>query len=136
LRSDEQILVRVRLTSQKAFTAHSHCPCDRAVIGFSRRFAAVEFGFEGRVWEWRGPPPYHFVSVPPEHADDVSELAPGITYGWGMVPVEVRLGGTSWRTALFPKDGGYVVPLRDSVRRREKVELGDLVRIQLMVGPP
>jgi hypothetical protein len=53
-----------------------------------------------------------------------------------MVPVKVRLGRTSWRTALFPKDGGYVVPLRDSVRRRENVELGDVVSIQLMVGPP
>jgi hypothetical protein len=96
----------------------------------------VQFGFEARVWEWRGPAPYHFVSVPTEHVDDVNDLAPGITYGWGMVPVEVRLGRTSWRTALFPKDGGYVVPLRDSVRRREDVELGDLVSIQLMVGPP
>jgi hypothetical protein len=96
----------------------------------------VEFGFEARVWEWRGPAPYHFVSVPAEHVDDVNDLAPCITYGWGMVPVEVRLGRTSWRTALFPKDGGYVVPLRDSVRRREDVELGDLVSIQLMVGRP
>jgi hypothetical protein len=95
----------------------------------------VEFGFEGHVWEWRGPAPYHFVSVPAVHVDDVNDLAPGITYGWGMVPVEVRIGNTSWRTALFPKDGGYVVPLRDSVRRREGVELGDLVSIQLMVGP-
>jgi hypothetical protein len=74
--------------------------------------------------------------VPAEHVDDVNDLAPGITYGWGMVPVKVRLGRTSWRTALFPTDGGYVVPLRDSVRRRENVELGDVVSIQLMVGPP
>ena len=96
----------------------------------------AQFGFQGRVWEWRGPAPYHFVSVPEEHADVVDDLAPGITYGWGMVPVEVRLGGTRWRTALFPKDGGYVVPLRDSVRRREDVELGDVVSIELVIGPP
>jgi hypothetical protein len=96
----------------------------------------VEFDFQGRVWEWRGPAPYHFVSVPAEHADVVSNLAPGITYGWGMVPVEVRLGGTRWRTSLFPKDGGYVLPLRDSVRAREHVELGDLVTIRLTIRPP
>ncbi len=93
----------------------------------------MEFGFEGRVWEWRGPAPYHFVSIPAEHADAVHDLAPGITYGWGMVPVEVRLGRTRWRTSLFPKDGGYVLPLRDSVRGREDVELGDLVNIQLTI---
>jgi hypothetical protein len=80
--------------------------------------------------------PYHFVSIPAEQADLVDELAPGVTYGWGMVPVEVRLGRTSWRTSLFPKDGGYVLPLRDSVRSREHVELGDLVSVQLTIRPP
>jgi hypothetical protein len=53
-----------------------------------------------------------------------------------MVPVEVSIGRTRWRTSLFPKDGGYVLPLRDSVRRREDVELGDLVGVQLVIGPP
>jgi Domain of unknown function (DUF1905) len=96
----------------------------------------VEFGFQGRVWEWRGPAPYHFVSVPAEHADVINDLAPGLTYGWGMVPVEVRLGRTRWRTSLFPKDGGYVLPLRDSVRGREHVKLDDLVSIQLTIGQP
>jgi hypothetical protein len=98
--------------------------------------AQVEFGFQGRVWEWRGPAPYHFVSIPAEHADLVNDLAPGVTYGWGMVPAEVRLGRTSWRTSLFPKDGGYVLPLRDSVRSREQVELGDLVSIRLTIRQP
>ena len=59
----------------------------------------------------------------------------GGMYGWGMVPVEVCLGRTRWRTSLFPKEGGYVLPLRDSVRRREHVELGDLVSIELTVSP-
>jgi hypothetical protein len=76
------------------------------------------------------------VSIPEEHVDVVDDLAPGITYGWGMVPVEVRLGRTRWRTSLFPKDGGYVLPLRDSVRTCEGAELGDLVTIQLTIGPP
>jgi uncharacterized protein DUF1905 len=97
---------------------------------------AVEFGFQGRVWEWRGPAPYHFVSIPAEHVDVVNDLAAGVSYGWGMVPVEVLLGRTSWRTSLFPKDGGYVLPLRDSVRGREDVELGDVVSIRLTIRHP
>jgi Domain of unknown function (DUF1905) len=60
----------------------------------------VELSFQGRVWEWRGPAPYHFVSIPAEHVDAVNDLAPGVTYGWGMVPVDARLGRTCWRTSL------------------------------------
>ena len=48
----------------------------------------MECEFEGTVWEWRGPSPYHFVTVPREYADVVRQLATAVTYGWGMVPVE------------------------------------------------
>lgn len=89
--------------------------------------------FEGVVWEWRGPSPYHFVTIPDEPADVVRELASAVTYGWGMVPVDVRLGRSRWRTSLFPKDGGYVLPLRDSVRKKEKIGIDDIVRVHLIV---
>lgn len=56
-----------------------------------------------------------------------------MSYGWGMVPVTGRLGGTELRTALWPRDGGYVVPLRDAVRRAEGVELDDVVIAALHV---
>ncbi|RKN47682.1 DUF1905 domain-containing protein [Micromonospora endolithica] len=89
--------------------------------------------FEGVVWEWRGPSPYHFVTVPDECAEVVRELASAVTYGWGMVPVEVRLGRSRWRTSLFPRDGGYVLPLRDSVRKRENICLDDVVSVRLVI---
>jgi hypothetical protein len=63
----------------------------------------------------------------------VRDLAPAVTYGWGMIPVEVRLGRSRWRTSLFPRDGGYVLPLRDSVRDKEKIAIDDAVHIRLAV---
>lgn len=50
-----------------------------------------------------------------------------------MVPVEVRLGRSRWRTSLFPKGGGYVLPLRDSVRNKEEIALDDIVHVRLVV---
>jgi hypothetical protein len=50
-----------------------------------------------------------------------------------MIPVRARIGGTEWRTSLFPKDGGYVVPLKDAVRRAEAVDEGDTVTVRLVV---
>ncbi|MGL4178381.1 MAG: DUF1905 domain-containing protein [Dermatophilaceae bacterium] len=51
----------------------------------------------------------------------------------GVVPATVSLGGTSWATLLFPKDGGYLVPLRLDVRRAERVGIGDVVRLTLVL---
>ncbi len=93
----------------------------------------MELSFSGEVWHWRGPAPYHFVTVPDAESDQLAAVAPLVSYGWGMVPVAVRLGRTRWTTALWPKDGGYVVPLKDLVRRAEHVEVGDVVTVALTI---
>jgi hypothetical protein len=56
-----------------------------------------------------------------------------VTYGWGVIPVHVRIGGTEWQTSLFPKDGRYLVPIKASVREAENLEEGDTVTLQLEV---
>jgi hypothetical protein len=58
-------------------------------------------------------------------------VATAVTYGWGMVPVTVRVGGTEWRTSLFPKEGRYLVPLKDAVRKAEGIGAGDTVAVRL-----
>lgn len=93
----------------------------------------LELDLTGEVWEWRGPAPFHFMSVPGELCDDVREAAVLVSYGWGMVPVTLRIGATEWTTSLWPKDGGYVVPLKDKVRRAEGIELGDVVTVSMEI---
>ncbi|WP_240483918.1 DUF1905 domain-containing protein [Arsenicicoccus bolidensis] len=44
----------------------------------------VEVSFAAEVWHWRGPAPFHFVSVPADLADVLGEVAPLVSYGWGM----------------------------------------------------
>ena len=56
-----------------------------------------------------------------------------MTYGWGMIPVRARIGKTTWKTSLFPKDGRYIVPLKTSVRKAERIEEGDTVTVQLEI---
>ena len=89
--------------------------------------------FSGEVWFWRGPSPYHFLTVPEAESAQLESAAALVTYGWGMIPVEARIGSTSWTTSLFPKNGGYIVPLKDRVRAAEDIELGDTVTIRLAV---
>ena len=94
----------------------------------------MEVEFDGEVIEWRGPAPYLYAVVPPDAAEVIHELAPFLTYGWGVIPARVTIGSVSWTTSLFPKDGGYLVPLRAAERRRAGVELGDAPRVLLTLG--
>ena len=87
--------------------------------------------FSGKIWFWKGPAPHYFVTVPEEQSRDLKAIAKLVTYGWGMIPVHARLGQTEWKTSLFPKDGGYIVPIKDSVRKAEKLEEGAEVTIRL-----
>lgn len=93
----------------------------------------MELDVTGEIIEWRGPAPHHFVALPADVAGQVALVARAATYGWGVIPVEVRLGGSRWRTSLFPKDGGYVLPLRAAERRAEGVALGDTVTATIRV---
>ena len=93
----------------------------------------MDLEFSGEVWFWRGPSPYHFVTVPDDECAALRAAAASVTYGWGMIPVAARVGGTSWTTSLFPKNGGYVMPLKDKVRKAEAIDLGGTVTIRLTV---
>lgn len=93
----------------------------------------MELEFSGELWFWRGPSPYHFVTVPDEESAELQAASALVTYGWGMIPVAARIGGTGWTTSLFPKDGGYVVPVKDLVRSAEGLEVGDQVTVRLVV---
>lgn len=89
--------------------------------------------FRGQMWFWKGPSPFHFVSVPDDECGQLEAVSPLVSYGWGMIPVSAQIGRTEWTTSLFPKDGGYIVPVKDKVRRAEKLEVGDTVTIGLTV---
>lgn len=89
--------------------------------------------FTGEVWFWKGPSPFYFVTVPEPQASELREVVRQVTYGWGMVPVNATIGETTWYTALWPKDGAYILPLKDKVRRIERIGEGQIVGASLEV---
>lgn len=89
--------------------------------------------FTGTIFIWRGPAPWFFVTVPEAQSRDLKAISNLVTYGWGVIPVHVQIGKTGWQTSLFPKDGLYLVPIKASVRKAEKLEEGNTVTIRLEV---
>ena len=89
--------------------------------------------FIGKIFIWRGPSPFYFVAIPEKQSQDIKAISSLVTYGWGVIPVHVRIGKTGWTTSLFPKDGLYLVPIKASVRKTENLDEGDSVTIQLEI---
>lgn len=89
--------------------------------------------FTAPIWFWRGPAPWYFVTVPDDQSQDLKAISGFVTYGWGMIPVTARIGKTSWKTSLWPKDGRYIVPIKTSVRQKENLDIDDVVTVRLEV---
>jgi hypothetical protein len=94
----------------------------------------MEIEFSGEIYFWRGPAPWYFVAVPEPQRSEIRAVSRMITYGWGCIPARVRIGGTVYTTSLFPKDDGYIVPVKASVRKAEGLDAGDVVTLQLTIG--
>ena len=89
--------------------------------------------FTGEVWFWKGPAPWYFLTIPPEQSRELKDIMLAVTYGWGMIPVRARIGKTEWETALWPKDGLYILPIKTVVRRAEGVDEGHTITAQIEV---
>ena len=90
--------------------------------------------FSGEVWFWRGPSPFHFVTVNDVESLKIKAIAPAVTYGWGMIPCEVAIGTTEYETALWPKGDAYILPVKSAVRKAEGIEIGDTIEVELRIG--
>lgn len=94
----------------------------------------MDWQFDAEVFQWRGPAPYFFVATP-AHVNDFLHAHHGeLTYGWGVIPAQLRVGATEVTTSLIPRDGLYLVPLKVALRRAEGIDDGDDVRVGLHVG--
>lgn len=96
----------------------------------------MDLRFTGELWHWRGPAPWYFITVPEADSHALQAISSAVSYGWGMIPVRARIGGTEWETSLFPKDGCYVLPVKASVRRGEGLDEGSSATVWLTPRGP
>lgn len=99
-----------------------------------RKSSNLQFKFRTTIIEWRGPSPFFYAPVPPEHAVELRHAAKAVSYGWGVVPVTAEIGGVRFTTSLFPKDGSYLLPLKAAVRHRANITVGDAVGVTMTLG--
>lgn len=99
--------------------------------------AGQRIEISGPVWLWQPEPPakgsWYFLTIAGATADAIRMQAGGRSAGWGSVRVTATIGATSWQTSLFPNKqlGGYMLPLKADVRRKEGLDEGDIASATL-----
>ena len=96
----------------------------------------LELGFTAEIIYWRGPSPFFYAPVPEPHVEALKRAVRAATYGWGVAPVEAKANEIAFTTALFPKDGTYLLPLKAAVRLQANLTAGDVARFDIIVRPP
>lgn len=98
------------------------------------------FELTATVWLWKSASKerviaWHFLTVDGQTSAEIRYAALGRSGGFGSIPVEVRIGATTWRTSIFPHrdSGGFIVPIKASVRKREGIGAGDEVALSLTI---
>lgn len=88
--------------------------------------------FDAPVWRWQEGS-WRFVTVPEAISDEVDEVVGDSTGGFGSVRVEVCIGGSVWRTSLFPSStaGAYVLPVKKAVRVAEGLGDDDVAQVTI-----
>ncbi len=89
----------------------------------------------GPLWLWSGGQgSWHFFTVPEEQCGEIRAHGLANRSGFGSVKVEARVNGVTWRTSVFPqKSGGYILPVKASVRREADIAAGDDITVELEI---
>ena len=95
----------------------------------------LTFEFDTTLIHWRGPAPYFFAPIPAGAATEIRRISRRVTYGWGVIPVEATIGDVVFTTSLFPKDEGYLLPVKNEVRHKIGITAGDTVFVAMTVRP-
>ena len=78
---------------------------------------------------------WHFITIPKETAAEIKATFGKRARGWGSLPVTTTIGETTWDSSIFPdsKSGTYILPLKFTVRKAEKLTNGDEVAFKLTI---
>jgi Domain of unknown function (DUF1905) len=100
----------------------------------------VTFDAELWIWEARRADSWTFVSLPEEVSEEIRDVADGLAgdrprRGFGSVRVRVTIGGSTWKTSIFPDAGKgcYVLPVKRAVREAEGLEEGDVATLTVQL---
>ena len=88
----------------------------------------MHFTFTAELWKYSGESAWHFISLPADVSARIKFLQQD-RRGFGSVRVLATVGKSQFETSVFPdsKSGCYLLPVKASIRKAEKIGHGDHV---------
>jgi len=76
-----------------------------------------------------------FVSLPKELSVEIRDHFKHREEGWGRMKITAALGNSQWQTSIWfdTKQETYLLPLKAKIRKQEKVEIDEDVKISILV---
>lgn len=91
------------------------------------------FKLKEKIWVYNGPAAWHFITIGKKTASKIKHI-PILKRGWGSIPVNIKIGETSWKTSIFPdKDEVFLLPIKKDVRRNENLKEGSYVNLEIEI---
>lgn len=91
------------------------------------------YSFKAKLWIYPGNAGWHFVTVNKSLAKKINDERTEPRGGWGSIPMTVTVGETTWNTSIFwSKDGTFLLPIKNEVRKKEGLYADDTIMITLM----
>ena len=86
------------------------------------------FTFTSPLWKYSGESAWHFVTLPADVSARIKFLQTA-SRGFGSVRVWATVRTSRFETSVFPdsKSGCYLLPVKASIRKAEKIGHGDVV---------
>ncbi len=97
------------------------------------------YEFESKIWTWHANSgqsgAWYLVSLPKETYVEIKEIYGWSRRGFGSIPVLVTIGESTWKTSIFPSKelGTYILPIKASIRKAEKLRVEDTVKIKVEI---
>lgn len=94
----------------------------------------MNFTFTSKLWVYSGKGAWHFVTLPVEAAHEIKFFN---AHAKGFMPIAVvaTIGGTTWKTSVFPdsKSGSFALAIKKQVRTAENLHVGEMINVALRV---
>lgn len=93
------------------------------------------YQFRVKLWKYEGNAGWYFVTLPKRLSIRIRKNHGLSEEGWGRLKVAAKIRNTKWNSSIWydTKAGGYLLPIKVSVRKAEQLKLAAQITVVLEI---